>query len=906
MSDGSIKFDTKVDTSGVKQGKKQIDKELSGIDKIANKVKSSLKNALKLNKKDTEIELKYSAQKPQSFFKENIKDEEYAIKSISADLEQMRAKLAELHSMKAEGNYAGIDDSIAKATNQVKIYEQALEQAKTNLSQNQEWLAERIEIDKTKKKVDELQAKMDRMNATGAKKTSQSYKNLSYDLNKAKASLDAMMHETNSSAVNFSALDAEFSQIGKTADNSAKKITKAYGKQVPNAVKKSSNSIKYFTRMIMSMFVMSALFSLMSTFTKGMQDMAKVCPDVNSNLSQIMSSLGYLKNSFLAAFSPLISIVVPVINTICNALATLLQYISMVFSALTGKSTYKVAVKQQKDYAAALDGTAGSAKGAEKALASFDEINQLNLQSSSGGGGGAGDAGAFQDLPVSEKLANNIKKLFNDIAKILKKIANIFKQGFIDGLGDTWKSQFDNILSNLKIIRQELIGIFTDPAVVGSIGNFGESFIYMLGALIGSLTSIAITTAQTWVGGIAKYLQRNSGIIKTALINTFDGLSVSASSIAGIVTSIASIFSVVGSEAGQNFVSEFIETFVNSGMLLATAFSLGLGAIFSGIETLITNNAPAIQAALLSFIDIITVPFTLLSSLANQVFSSFMNYWTVYLQPFFQNIVTGLNTIIQALLTFWNTNLAPTIMAIATMLTETWNTYVLPIVDQLFVVFGQVLTLLGTLWNNYLTPLIAWIIKTMGPTVSSVLLAIGTAFNGFLQTVSSVVSSILTALSGIITFLTGVFTGDWEMAWNGVKDIFKGIFNGVITIAENAINFIIDCLNALSFDVPSWVPLAGGMHFGFNLGHVSLPRLASGTVVPPNAGEFAAILGDNKQETEVVSPLSTMKEALAEVLAERNQDIRLEVNGNLAALVRLLKIELSNEDKRKGKRLVVT
>ena len=47
---------------------------------------------------------------------------------------------------------------------------------------------------------------------------------------------------------------------------------------------------------------------------------------------------------------------------------------------------------------------------------------------------------------------------------------------------------------------------------------------------------------------------------------------------------------------------------------------------------------------------------------------------------------------------------------------------------------------------------------------------------------------------------------------------------------------------------------------------VSLPRLATGTVIPPRAGEFAAILGDNKRETEVVSPLSTIEKALNNVM----------------------------------------
>lgn len=47
-----------------------------------------------------------------------------------------------------------------------------------------------------------------------------------------------------------------------------------------------------------------------------------------------------------------------------------------------------------------------------------------------------------------------------------------------------------------------------------------------------------------------------------------------------------------------------------------------------------------------------------------------------------------------------------------------------------------------------------------------------------------------------------------------------------------------------------------------------MPRLATGTVVPPKAGEFAAILGDNNKDYEVVSPLETMKQAFKEAIGE--------------------------------------
>lgn len=149
--------------------------------------------------------------------------------------------------------------------------------------------------------------------------------------------------------------------------------------------------------------------------------------------------------------------------------------------------------------------------------------------------------------------------------------------------------------------------------------------------------------------------------------------------------------------------------------------------------------------------------------------------------------------------------------------------------------------------------------------------------DSLIEVVDSTVDGLKDIFSGLIIFLTGVFTNDWSKAWEGVKQIFKGIWNGIVGLLESAINLIINGanwlitqLNKISFDVPDWVPEIGGKSLGVNIPKISsarLPRLATGAVVPPNR-EFMAILGDNKQETEVVSPLSTMKQAVLEALQE--------------------------------------
>ena len=103
-------------------------------------------------------------------------------------------------------------------------------------------------------------------------------------------------------------------------------------------------------------------------------------------------------------------------------------------------------------------------------------------------------------------------------------------------------------------------------------------------------------------------------------------------------------------------------------------------------------------------------------------------------------------------------------------------------------------------------------------------------------------------LSGFITFISGVFTGDWNRAWEGVKEIFRGIWNRIVAILEGAINLIIGGinwmirqLNKIQIKAPDWL---GGGTIGFNIpaiSAVSIPRLAQGAALPqvfPAGTEF--------------------------------------------------------------------
>lgn len=150
---------------------------------------------------------------------------------------------------------------------------------------------------------------------------------------------------------------------------------------------------------------------------------------------------------------------------------------------------------------------------------------------------------------------------------------------------------------------------------------------------------------------------------------------------------------------------------------------------------------------------------------------------------------------------------------------------------------------------------------------------LGEALNGFMATLQNVWSSIYTILGGIITFVTGVFSGNWKQAWEGIKQIFKGVFESLVAIAKaplnaiiglingviGGINSMINGLNSISVDVPEGVPGVGGMHLGFDIPNLgTLPYLAKGGTVLSGS----AIVGEAGPELLTVSPGGTVVQPL--------------------------------------------
>lgn len=155
----------------------------------------------------------------------------------------------------------------------------------------------------------------------------------------------------------------------------------------------------------------------------------------------------------------------------------------------------------------------------------------------------------------------------------------------------------------------------------------------------------------------------------------------------------------------------------------------------------------------------------------------------------------------------------------------------------------------------------------------------------------------------IFTKVTSTVSDVFTKLWDGITSGAKGIVNSIIGFFERMVNGVISAINGILKGFNKIVGVAakitGDDWKGVDLiPKINIPRLAKGAVIPPNK-EFMAVLGDQKQGTNIETPLSTMIEAFTAALDARggssnNQPIILQLpNGKVIA-----ELVWSEEEKR--------
>nr|DAU37941.1 MAG TPA: minor tail protein [Caudoviricetes sp.] len=433
-------------------------------------------------------------------------------------------------------------------------------------------------------------------------------------------------------------------------------------------------------------------------------------------------------------------------------------------------------------------------------------------------------------------------------------------------------------------------------------------------ALTGSATTSLLQSVfinlGTKLGGFIKNLKTNIGgafsNLGAGLVTTFSNIGVK---ISAIVSSLATKVSTTFSNIGTTIASIMNGTASPAVMQLSGKVSI-LGGSLTAVISFLTmwNNGWSLSGEILKDVGIAVAALgaVMLGAAAGTAalvaaIVAAVSTIAIYIHDNSEQVKAWVANIKETIHNFWE--------SLKSWFRNAWNNFTDFISDGFDKIrdfvhnfFYELKSFLPDSWDwivDLFQAKFDWLMDTFANVGTFIKDVMEDVFGG----ISKVVEDIGAVFGDLIDFIVNVFSGDWEAAWNDVVQLFKDIWDTIVDIVKGPINLVIDvinfllravqdaanflirCLNALSFDVPDWVPVVGGKHFGFNISEVSvgqIPQLAQGAVIPPNK-EFMAVLGDQKQGTNIETPLKTMIDAFNKALDDRggsnNGDIIIEIDG---------------------------
>ena len=885
--DGSIVINTKIRTDGVKAGTQEIE---AGLRRAANRVDNlgtSAKNAInkqidafaKLNNEYIAQEQKVESlrQKVESYANQRIPTAEY--KKIQDEIETTTAKMNQL--IKAQewfvSNGGDINSNIYRDQQRtVDEWSNSIENAKNKLA----------DLEKSGKAFKEI--KSAEAPQAEVEKLAVAERRLADMQNRLNTSYSGIKSKLASYGTGLVSLKEKLfgvnSANSKTA-NSNSKLSRSF----KDAGKSAGSARMSIGRMLTMSVLFSSVFRILSALTQGIiggfNNLAQYSKTTNANISTLWGSLIRLQNAFATAFSPILTVITPILSRFIDLISTAITYVGMFFGYLAGNKTYTKALAVQKDYSASLDKTAKSTKKATKAakdyLSPLDEINRYTTNKDTDTAPSGSDVNGTPISKMFEEVPIDAPPIFEKIKDVLGQIFQPFKEA--------WEREGKNTIDAAKYALSEL------GALAKSVGSsMLEVWTNGTGTQILS-TMLQITQGLlTTVGNIARQLDIawNKNAVGTAIIQA----------IADAFQKVLDIINRLVWDTAQWAGSLNFYPLLNSIKNLFESMSPLIEAIGSFLERLYTN----IILPMLTWLIESGLPF-LINLLADLFDFLGEHQWIVdaigaallgaFASSKISPLVLGIKDAITSLIGVFTG--AGGLSGAISMIVAAFDRFavasnVIPIAIALAV---AAIVLIITHWDQLkaaMSKLMDWIKGVFSVDWNAQLGVLGEGIEVLLSTVKGIFNSIKQICSGFITFLKGAFTGNIDMALKGVLGILRGVANLVFSIFKTPVNEVIALFNAMGqtivkainnlidglnhIKVPDWVPGIGGK--GINLSHANftrVPYLAQGAVIPAG-NPFLAVLGDQTKGNNLEMPENLLRKIVSEESGKGTGMIKLVVN----------------------------
>ena len=626
--------------------------------------------------------------------------------------------------------------------------------------------------------------------------------------------------------------------------------------------------------MLRYQYVTSALSNATGDFVKTQDSWANQTRILTLRFQQLKASLG---KGFIALFTPILrgfNNLLAGLQKVADGFANFVQMLTGadVSTSMGSISSDIAGIGDDASSAADNVGDIGSAakktaKDIEKSLAGFDQINKLTEQTddssdSSGSTGGTSSGIESVDLvPDVSGSTANVSSAISDMADKVRKALEPLKA-----------ISFDNLVSSLDNLKRAVQPL-TEKLFSGLEWAYYNVLVPLASWYIEDLIPTYINTLADAFELLNTVLDVFNPVFESAWDNFFKPIAEwTGGIVVDVINSIGDAFLLVAGYLKEHetdvkdwtdlYITPFFKTITDFIMELydliknVIGFVIDLlGPSFDEIVAIISGAISAITKIVTGVLDILKGVIEFL----NGIFTGDID-----------KCMQGIKDIIKGCLeAIWG--IIKVIVSLIVNLVKGTVDIVINLLKDIFTAIGNILSSIKSVFDK-------------------VLMAI---FNA----VISVIDGIKDALWNIVDFVGDTFSSAWSNVWNGIINAFDNIFGGIVDIAkgpinmviglingmldglESGINWIVRRVNALSFDVPDWVPVIGGDHFGFDLPEVgfgSIPYLAEGGYVKPNTPQLAMI-GDNKHQGEVVAPEDKLLEmaqkaadmaSSAELLAE--------------------------------------
>lgn len=628
---------------------------------------------------------------------------------------------------------------------------------------------------------------------------------------------------------------------------------------------------------------------------------------------QFNQLLGILGKGLIQVLTPIVQVLNKLLSyliAIGNAIAKLFGggKITSISNTLGNASGSAGDLKDNiGDTSGSLEDANNNAKKLQKTIASFDELNVLNSKdvSSSSGSGGTGGGGISGGLEIPDyttqveegslklgKLGETLANLAQSFARLAKSLGDVlipaFEAFYKTALERAIKAIGDLINEMLKFLGGELdkwsdwLTKNKDQIVIFAT-NLGR-IVEPLALIVTEILRVAweaLATALTLIGNAVRAIA--DAIINMDLkdISTILSILLAITSIkAGV--EVGKMFRSMNNDIDGNLIDKlaYLEGYLTGDGKLSvglTKFGNKFKSVFAKIGASlspITSGAMTAFSATLNQIGASGGALTKLKATMAGIGGGVKGLFTILKANPIGAIVAAIGLIITALIHLWNTNegfrnwvtefyngcIKPIFERIGKIISELWNEHLKPLWEKLKPGITSIWETIKTVWDA-IANLIGGIIVFLSPIISAILELV----SGSIETWAEMVGSLADVLSGIIDFIAGVFTGDWERAWNGLKEIFTGIWDGMKAVARHGVNILVDIVNGIikglnKIHLPNWEILGSLAGKGINI--PLIPRLAKGGVLtsPTIAmmGEYAGAY----QNPEIVTPQNILKETI--------------------------------------------